>query len=77
MDDIPIMTNSKYELRNALKDIYQICIKLKVTIHQNNEKFYIGKTKNAVDFVAYHIKPGVLSLSQKTTKRLLKVLRIL
>ena len=42
MDDILIMTNSKFKLRRSLKAIYRLMTDLNVEIHRGNEKFYIG-----------------------------------
>ncbi len=78
MDDIIIMTNSSYQLRRSLKSIYALMSQLKISIHRNNEKFYIGKIEHGFDFLGYRInKTKYLSLTKKTLQNHFAKLRAL
>ena len=78
MDDILIMSNSKFKIRRSLKSIYRLMKDLKVEIHRGNEKFYIGNLTNGVDFLGYRITSNKsMTLAQKTIENHLTKLRVL
>ena len=68
MDDVIIMTTSSFTLRKSLKLVYKVMDKLKIKIHRNNKKFYIGKITNGFDFLGYKISPSFLVPTQDTLK---------
>jgi RNA-directed DNA polymerase len=52
MDDILILTKTRWQNRKAVKELNQILNQLKVEKHP--DKTYIGKVENGFDFLGYH-----------------------
>ena len=56
-DDIVILAKTRWKLRQAVKELYQIINELKLKIHQDKKR-YIGKTEKGFDFLGYFFKPA-------------------
>lgn len=77
MDDIVILTNSKYKLRSALKTIYHELNKLCLTL--SKPKTYIGRVSKGFNFLGYKFsgKPDntTLGIAKSTVDRMLEKLQ--
>ncbi|MFT6372687.1 MAG: hypothetical protein ACJAZT_001434 [Gammaproteobacteria bacterium] len=67
MDDILIMTKTRWHNRKAIKQLNQILNKLKVEKHP--DKTYIGKRENGFNFLGYYFKGGQLTVAKKTVEK--------
>ncbi len=67
MDDILILTRTRWQNRKAVKQLNQQLNKLKVEKHP--DKTYIGKIKNGFDFLGYHFNGNQLALARKTVEK--------
>ena len=78
MDDILIMSHSKFRLRRSLTAICRLMKDLNVEIHRRNEKLYIENLTNGMDVLGYRIRPNKsMILAQQTIKHHLTKLRVL
>ena len=67
MDDILILTKTRWHNRKAIKQLNQILNKLKVEKHP--DKTYIGKRENGFNFLGYYFKGGQLTVAKKTVEK--------
>jgi hypothetical protein len=67
MDDILILTRTRWQNRKAVKQLNQILNKLKVEKHP--DKTYIGKIENGFDFLGYHFNGSQLTVAAKTVEK--------
>ncbi len=67
MDDILILTRTRWQNRKAVKQLNQILNKLKVEKHP--DKTYIGKIKKGFDFLGYHFNGNRLTVAKKTVEK--------
>jgi hypothetical protein len=67
MDDILILTKTRWQIRKAVKELNQILNTLKVEKHP--DKTYIGKIENGFDFLGYHFSRLNLKVAEKTWKK--------
>jgi hypothetical protein len=67
MDDILILTKTRWQNRKAVKQLNQILNKLKVEKHP--DKTYIGKIENGFDFLGYHFNGSQLTVAVKTVEK--------
>ena len=67
MDDILILTKTRWQNRKAVKALNQILNQLKVEKHP--DKTYIGKIENGFDFLGYHFNGSQLTLARKTVEK--------
>jgi RNA-directed DNA polymerase len=67
MDDILILTKTRWQNRKAVKALNQILNKLKVEKHP--DKTYIGKIENGFDFLGYQFNGNHLTVSKKTVEK--------
>jgi RNA-directed DNA polymerase len=67
MDDILILSQTRWQNRKAVKLLNAIFNKLKVTQHP--DKTFIGKLSKGFDFLGYHFSPKGLSLANITIKK--------
>jgi RNA-directed DNA polymerase len=71
MDDFVIFAPTRHKLRAALRGMYRILDRLKLTVHP--DKRYIGTTKRGFDFLGYRLHPGrKLRASRQSLDRLLQ-----
>jgi len=66
MDDILILTKTRWKLKKAVKVLNQTFDELKLEKHP--EKTSIGRIEKGLDFLGYHISPEGLSLAKKTVE---------
>jgi RNA-directed DNA polymerase len=67
MDDILILTKTRWHNRKAVKQLNQILNQLKVEKHP--DKTYIGKIENGFNFLGYHFNGGQLTVAAKTVEK--------
>jgi hypothetical protein len=67
MDDILILTKTRWQNRKAVKALNQILNQLKVEKHP--DKTYIGKIGNGFDFLGYHFDGKQLTVEAKTVEK--------
>jgi RNA-directed DNA polymerase len=67
MDDILILTKTRWQNRKAVKQLNQLLNQLKVEKHP--DKTYIGRTENGFDFLGYHFKGSQLTVAAKTVEK--------
>jgi RNA-directed DNA polymerase len=67
MDDILILTETRWQNRKAVKELNQILNKLKVEKYP--DKTYIGKIENGFDFLGYQFNGNHLTVSKKTVEK--------
>ena len=67
MDDWVVFTNSRRQLRLAVKRAYRVLSSLKLKMHP--DKTFIGKLAKGIDFLGYRIKRYSLTVCMKTIKR--------
>lgn len=67
MDDIVIMTHTRWQLRRAVKLLNQVFNRLK--LKQHPDKTYIGKIDKGFDFLGYHFSRQPLQLAAITVKK--------
>lgn len=67
MDDILILTKTRWQNRKAVKQLNQILNRLKVDKHP--DKTYIGKIDNGFDFLGYHFDGSQLTVARKTVEK--------
>ena len=67
MDDILILTKTRWQNRKAVKHLNQILGSLKVEKHP--DKTYIGKIENRFDFLGYHFSREILKVAAKTWEK--------
>jgi len=64
MDDILVMTSTRWKLRKAVKIVNE---QLNVLgLHKHPDKTFIGRVEKGFDFLGYHFGPEALSLAEKT-----------
>jgi hypothetical protein len=67
MDDILILTKTRWQNRKAVKQLNQLLNKLKVEKHP--DKTYIGKIEHGFDFLGYHFNGSQLTVAEKTVEK--------
>jgi RNA-directed DNA polymerase len=67
MDDILILTKTRWQNRKAVKQLNQILNQLKVEKHP--DKTYIGKIENGFDFLGYLFNGSQLTVAAKTVEK--------
>ena len=67
MDDILILTKTRWKCRGAIKQLNQVFNQLKLEKHP--DKTYIGKIKNGFDFLGYHYNGSQLTVARKTVEK--------
>ncbi|MCP3893786.1 MAG: hypothetical protein GY706_04040, partial [Bacteroides sp.] len=67
MDDILILTQTRWQNRKAVRQLNQILNKVKVEKHP--DKTYIGKIENGFDFLGYHFNGSHLTVSRMTLEK--------
>ncbi len=70
MDDILVLSPSRWRLRKAVKFVNQVLTFLKLEKHP--EKTFVGKTERGsdfLDFLGYPIRPDGISVASKTLER--------
>ena len=70
MDDILILAPTRWKLKKAIRVLNQTFNELK--LEQHPDKTLIGRTERGFDFLGYFLKPGELTVSEKTIKRFVK-----
>jgi len=69
MDDIVILTKTRWQLRRAIKKMYAMLEKCDLTVHQD-QKRSIGRTRKGFDFLGYRIYAGKkLTPSKESVRR--------
>ena len=64
MDDILVLTKTRWQLRRAVRTLNQTFAKLKVSQHP--DKTFIGRIERGFDFLGYYFCRGPLRLAQRT-----------
>ena len=64
MDDILILTKTRWKLRRAMCQLNQGLTRLR--LEKSRPKTFIGKAQKGFDFLGYRFEPGGLSLAPKT-----------
>jgi len=67
MDDILILSKTRWQNRKAIKPLNQIIAKLKVEKHP--DKIFIGKIEKGFDFLGYHFSNEPLKVAEKTVEK--------
>jgi RNA-directed DNA polymerase len=67
MDDILILTKTRWQNLRAVKELNQILNILKVEKHP--DKTYIGKIENGFDFLGYHFNGNQLTVAARTVEK--------
>jgi RNA-directed DNA polymerase len=67
MDDILILTKTRWHNRRAVRELNQILNKLKVEKHP--DKTFIGKIENGFDFLGYHFDGSHLTVAKGTVEK--------
>ncbi len=67
MDDILILTKTRWQNRKAVRQLNQMLSKVNVRKHP--DKTYIGKIENGFDFLGYHVNGSYLSVARKTVEK--------
>ncbi len=67
MDDIVVLSPSRWRLRKAVKVLNGLLNSLRLEKHP--EKTLVGKTERGFDFLGYHIRPDGISVASKTLER--------
>jgi len=70
MDDILILAPTRWKLKKAIRVLNKTFNELK--LEQHPDKTLIGRTERGFDFLGYFLKPGELTVSEKTIKRFVK-----
>ncbi len=67
MDDILIITKTRWQNRRAVKQLNQCLNKLKLIKHP--DKTFIGKIEKGFDFLGYHFSLDPLKVAEKTWEK--------
>jgi hypothetical protein len=67
MDDILILAPTRWKLRKAIRVLNKTFNEL--GLEQHPDKTLIGRTERGFDFLGYFLKPGILSVAEKTIKQ--------
>jgi len=67
MDDILILSKTRWQNRKVVRQLNQILGKLKVEKHP--DKTFIGKIEKGFDFLGYHFSNEPLKLAEKTVEK--------
>lgn len=67
MDDILILTKTRWQLRRALRQLYELLAPLKLTLHP--DKTFIGLIERGFDFLGYRFSRQPLRLAAVTVER--------
>ena len=70
MDDIVILSKTRWKLRKAIKVVNQTFDELKLEKHP--EKTVIGRIEKGFDFLGYHISPEGVSVARKTVENFIE-----
>ncbi len=66
MDDILVLSPTRWKLRKAVKAVNQVLGSLNLEKHP--DKTFIGRIERGFDFLGYHFRPGQLSVAEKSTE---------
>ena len=69
MDDILILSSTKWKLREAIRVLNQTFNELKLEKHP--DKTFMGRIEKGFDFLGYHFSPEGLSVAKKTIEKFL------
>ena len=61
MDDLIVLTQTRHQLKKAVRCTHKIVQQLNLTLHP--DKTYIGRIKKGFDYLGFHIKPPEVKLS--------------
>src|SRR5213079_507119 len=64
MNDIRVLTKTRWQLRGAVRTLNQTFAELKVSQHP--DKTFIGRIERGFDFLGYYFGRGPLPLAQQT-----------
>ncbi len=64
MDDILVLSPTRWKLRKAVKVVNQALRSLNLEKHP--DKTFIGRIERGFDFLGYHFRPDRLSVAAKT-----------
>ncbi len=64
MDDILVLSPTRWKLRQAVKVVNQVLGSLKLEKHP--DKTFTGRIERGFDFLGYHFRPDRLSVAAKT-----------
>lgn len=67
MDDILVLTRTRWQLRRAVRTLNQTFAELKVSQHP--DKTFIGRIERGFDFLGYDFSRGPLRPAQQTLQR--------
>lgn len=73
MDDILVLTPTRWKLRKAVRVVNQVLAKLKLAKHP--DKTFIGRIGKGFDWLGYHVWPGGLRVADQTLDRFLSRVR--
>ena len=75
MDDILILSKTRWQNRKVVRQLNQILAQLKVEKHP--DKTFIGKIEKGFDFLGYHFSRQPLKVAEKTVeKHVLQIVRL-
>jgi RNA-directed DNA polymerase len=66
MDDILVLSPSRWKLRRAVKVVNQVLASLGLEKHP--DKTFIGRIDRGFDFLGYHFLPGRITVARKTVE---------
>ena len=69
MDDILVLSPTRWHLRRAVKDVNQVLGSLRLEKHP--DKTFIGRIERGFDFLGYHFSPDGLAVDEKTIEKFL------
>lgn len=64
MDDIVVLTPTRWKLRRAVKVVNQVLASLRLQKHP--DKTFIGRIEKGFDWLGYHLRPDALTVATKT-----------
>lgn len=71
MDDILILTPSRWKLKKAIRVLNRTFNELKLEKHP--DKTVIGRIERSFDFLGYHFHPGGLTVAKKTRENFVRL----
>jgi RNA-directed DNA polymerase len=70
MDDILVLSPTRWRLKKAVKVVNQVLGSLRLEKHP--EKTFIGRIERGFDFLGYHFSPKGLTAAKETLKRFIE-----
>ncbi len=64
MDDILVLTPSRWKLRRAVKAVNEMLARLGLDMHP--DKTFVGRIEKGFDFLGYNFEPDGLCVAKKT-----------